>query len=82
MHKWQLQDAKAKLSEVVKSSEEEGPQEITVRGRPAAVVLSVTDYKRLRHPKPGFVEFIRNSPLAGSGIVVMRDRSRTRPVKL
>ena len=40
MSSWQLQEAKARLSELVKSAEHEGPQEITVHGRPAAVVLS------------------------------------------
>lgn len=35
---WQLQEAKNKLSEVIRRAREEGPQTITVRGEPAAVV--------------------------------------------
>ena len=44
---WQLQEAKARLSELVKSAQQKGPQQITVHGKPAAVVLSCTDYDRL-----------------------------------
>lgn len=37
---WQLQEAKNKLSEVIRRAREEGPQIITVRGEPAAVVTA------------------------------------------
>ncbi len=37
---WQLQEAKNKLSEVIRRAREEGPQTITVRGEEAAVVSS------------------------------------------
>lgn len=82
MHSWQLQDAKARLSEVVKSAHSEGPQEITLHGRPAAVVLSTEDYARLTGSKPGLVEFLRKSPLCGAEIELDRDRSLTREVAL
>lgn len=64
MSTWQLQEAKGKFSEVVKLALSEGPQGITVRGEPVAVLISRAEYTRLTHPKPGFVAFIRNSPLA------------------
>ena len=35
---WQLQEAKNKLSEVIRRAREEGPQTITVRGEPAVLV--------------------------------------------
>ena len=41
---WQLQEAKNRLSEVIRRARDEGPQTITVRGEPAAVVSS-TDRK-------------------------------------
>ena len=40
MSTWQLQEAKCKLSEVVERALSEGPQGITVRGEPAAVLIS------------------------------------------
>jgi antitoxin Phd len=80
--RWQLQEVKARLSEVVKTAAKEGPQEITVHGETAAVLLSGNDYARLAKPKPRFVEFLRRSPLAGTDLKVVRDRSRDRPVDL
>jgi len=82
MARWQLQDAKARFSEVVKSSQEHGPQEISVRGKPAAVVLSRRDYDRLRSRKPSFVEFLRHSPLVGVDLDVPRDPSPPRDAPL
>jgi antitoxin Phd len=82
MASWQLQDAKARFSELVRSAEDEGPQEITVHGRPAAVVLSKTDYDRIKKKKASFVEFMRTSPLVGVDLEIRRDRSPVRTVKL
>jgi antitoxin Phd len=82
MRRWQLQEAKARLSELLRSSVAEGPQEITVHGRAAAVVVSKADYDRLRAKKPSFVEFLRRSPLAGLELHVRRDRSPVRKVDL
>jgi prevent-host-death family protein len=81
MRRWQLQDAKARLSEVVRSAQS-GPQEITLRGEAAVVVLAKGDYDRLRGRKDSFVAFLRRSPLAGVRIDVERDRSRVRKVRL
>ena len=38
---WQLQEAKNKLSELVKAARRAGPQTISVRGKGAVVVVSV-----------------------------------------
>ena len=45
---WQLQEAKNKLSQVLKDADSSGPQYITVHGKNAAVVLSTRDYERLK----------------------------------
>ncbi|MFZ5483356.1 MAG: type II toxin-antitoxin system Phd/YefM family antitoxin [Pseudomonadota bacterium] len=82
MHRWQLQEAKARFSEVVKSAVSEGPQEITLRGRPAAVVLSAEDYARLAVRKPGLVDFLRQSPLVGIDLTIDRDPSPVREIAL
>ncbi len=86
MQTWQLQDAKAKLSEVVKRARTDGPQEITVRGEPAVVVLTRAKYERLVKPQPSLVELIRSSPLAEwdleGGLDLERDCSPTRDVRL
>jgi prevent-host-death family protein len=82
MGRWQLQDAKARFSEVVRSSQEGGPQEITVHGKPTAVVLSKADYDRLKGTRPSLVSFLRKSPLAGLRLEISRDRSAARDPRL
>lgn len=47
MEQWKLEDAKARLSEVVRRAGTTGPQLVTVRGREAAVILAPEQYKRL-----------------------------------
>lgn len=82
MSNWQLQDAKARLSEVVKKATQEGPQHITLHGEPAAVVLSEADYQRLGKRRKRFVDFIRSSPLRGVELDLTRDHSPPRKVRL
>ncbi|MGA2988454.1 MAG: type II toxin-antitoxin system prevent-host-death family antitoxin [Terriglobia bacterium] len=47
MERWKLEDAKARLSEVVRLAGTSGPQMVTVRGREAAVILAPEQYQRL-----------------------------------
>ena len=82
MATWQLQEAKGKFSEVVKRALSEGPQGITVRGEPVAVLISGAEYARLTHPKPGFVEFMRGSPMAGLALDIERQPDLTREITL
>ena len=81
MRRWQLQEAKARLSEVVKSARE-GPQEISVRGEPAAVVLSIEEYERLKKKKLSLAEFVRRSGLVGVDLDLERDMSPARDIDL
>jgi prevent-host-death family protein len=59
--KWQLQEAKAMLSQVVKSAARE-PQIITVRGEEKVVILSMDEYKKIKPKKQSLFEFLQNSP--------------------
>jgi len=63
--RWQLQEAKARFSEVVRRAAECGPQHVTVNGEERAVVLSAEDYVRLRGQPTGraLVDLMANSPL-------------------
>jgi len=78
MRTWQLQQAKARLSEVIKQASKEGPQTITMRGEPTAVVISKDEYERMKHPRGSFVEFMRTSPLYGVDLDLRREQSLTR----
>jgi prevent-host-death family protein len=55
---WQLQDAKARFSELVRRAREQGPQHVTVRGEPAVVVVSEEDFARLTSSHPSIVDHI------------------------
>jgi len=82
MRQWQLQDAKAKFSEVVKLANQEGPQEITMRGQPTAILISLGDFEKIKGKKPSLVTFLRSSPLVGLDLDMERDKSPTRDIKL
>jgi antitoxin Phd len=47
MATWQLQEAKAKFSELVDKAEKEGAQVITRRGIETAVIIPISEWKRL-----------------------------------
>ena len=79
---WQLQQAKNKLSEVVQNAREQSPQVITVRGKPAAVVLDYETYRRYARPKQSLAEFMRASPLVDTDLDLTRSRDTGRDVDL
>lgn len=63
---WQLQEARNRLSLVVHQALHDGPQTITLRGKPAAVVVSYDEYRKLSAPRTGLSQFFRQSPLNGT----------------
>jgi prevent-host-death family protein len=62
---WNLQDAAAKLSEVVDLAQAGKPQVILRRGTPAAAVVSMSDYQSM-HPSKSLISFLLRSPLMHS----------------
>ena len=83
MHTWQMQDAKAKLSEVVKCAQQDGPQDITLHGRSVAVVLSRETFERLTGNSQSLLDFMQSSPMQGlDDLEFERDQSPTRDIPL
>ncbi|OGA45641.1 MAG: prevent-host-death protein [Betaproteobacteria bacterium RIFCSPLOWO2_12_FULL_62_58] len=80
--KWQLQQAKNRLSEVVRRAQREGPQVITLHGSDAAVVVSAKDYGNLSRPKGKLVDFFRKSPLVGVDLALTRSKDTGREIDL
>ena len=80
--KWQLQEAKNRLSEVVRKARSEGPQVITLHGADAAVVVSTQDFGRLSRPKGKLVDFFRKSPLVGVKLDLKRSKDTGRKIEL
>lgn len=82
MDKWQLQEAKNRLSEVVRKARREGPQVITLHGADAAVVVSAQDFVRLSGRKGKLVAFFRKSPLVGVDLDLSRRSDTGRKLDL
>lgn len=62
MQSWQMQEAKARMSELLKMTQDQ-PQQITVHGKPVAVVMSVQQYEALANTQMSLTAFMRQSPL-------------------
>lgn len=83
MEIWQLQEAKAKLSQFVQDAISLGPQQISVRGKVAGVFLSQKDYDKLvKYKKKNLVEIMQNSPLYGLDLDLKRDQTGLREIDL
>jgi prevent-host-death family protein len=83
MQTWQMQTAKARFSDVVRSAKSDGPQDITIHGKSVAVVLSRELYDRLSGNTQSLVQFMQSSPLYGmEDVVFERDKSVVRGVSL
>jgi antitoxin Phd len=56
---WQLQDAKARFSELVDTTIRDGPQVVSRRGVDAVVVVPVEEWRRLRESaRPSMKELL------------------------
>ena len=61
---WQIQEAKQRFSELIRSVQSEGPQFVTRHGEEIAVVIDIEEYHRL-HPAPRpktFKEWLLSGP--------------------
>lgn len=81
MTSWQLQTAKARFSELIRTAKTKGPQVITWHGHEEAVVLSKKDYDHLKGKKTGLVQFFKDSPFQGSDLKISRNKSVSRKIE-
>ena len=81
---WKLEDAKARLSELVRLAKEQGPQRVTVYGKDAVVVMSADDYARIApaREQPSLHALLSNSPLRDLDMSPAHERSPVREVEL
>ena len=63
MGTWQLQDAKARFSELLDTAKKKGPQVVTRRGVEEAVVLSMEEWRRIQaSQRPNIKEVLLSGP--------------------
>ena len=67
MGQWQLQEAKARFSQMIRLAQDE-PQLITVHGQETAVVLSKAEYDRLTRQKPLLTTVMQSVPIGDDEI--------------
>jgi prevent-host-death family protein len=80
---WQLQEAKARFSELVRRAEGGEAQVVTKHGVPHVVVVDVATYERLTASGGGLVDAILAAPrFEADELPLERDPSPGRPVDL
>jgi prevent-host-death family protein len=83
-NRWRLQDAKARLSEVVRQAQQRGPQRVTLHGRDAVVVVRADEFDRLQRPVSGrdIIAALASSPLVDVNVDRLSVKSPVRDVNL
>ncbi len=82
--RWSLQDAKTRLSHVVKEAQRSGPQRVTLHGKDAAVIVGAEEFDRLQRPVSGsdIVRALATSPLKDVAFERLTIKSRVRDIDL
>jgi len=73
-HRWQLQEAKNQLSQVVENAMTLQPQIITRHGKEAVVVVSYPEWSRRASPRKRLVDVLRRCPAPDFEIPHDRDK--------
>ena len=79
MATWQLQEAKSRFSELVEETLTNGPQTVTRRGVEAVVVISLAEFKRMKHG--GLKNLLLNAP-RGEPLEIERSTEPVREIAL
>lgn len=82
MSVWQVQDAKARFSEFLNAALRRGPQVVSRRGIPTAVLVPIDEWKRLKEgSRPSLKELLlAEEPRIDGDLAPPRGRLRRRPV--
>ncbi len=72
MKSWNLQDAKARLSELVDRARLGDAQVILRRGKPAAVLIAYEAFEREQPTAQSVLSFLQRGPLGDADFAVLR----------
>jgi antitoxin Phd len=79
---WPVQDAKARFSELLDTAQREGPQVVTRRGREAAVLVPIEQWRRLQAAaRPSLKELLLAPAARTERLVPPRGHARRRTVQ-
>lgn len=83
MSRWQVQDAKARFSELLEETLKKGPQVVTRRGVEAAVLVPIEEWRRMQQTsRPGLKELLLGDGPRFDNLVPLRGRLRRRSSSL
>ncbi|HQC27494.1 MAG TPA: type II toxin-antitoxin system Phd/YefM family antitoxin [Treponemataceae bacterium] len=71
---WQLQDAKARFSELFTKAQTDGPQKISRHGKEIAYIVSEKDFQK--NQRENFVDFLLSAPKIDLDIERIQDHAR------
>jgi prevent-host-death family protein len=78
---WQVQDAKARFSELLDAAVKKGPQVVTRRGVKTAVLVPIEEWERLQKAtRPGLKEWLLAPEPRSDDLIFERGKLRSRPV--
>ena len=79
MSVWPVQDAKARFSELLQTCLTEGPQLVTRRGEEAAVLVSISEWRRLKQcTRPSLKELLLSDEAKGELTLSARGQAKRR----
>jgi len=79
--RWQVQDAKQRFSELIRTAHADGPQVVTRHGEEVAVVIDIADYQRLKGEIIEFKDYLRSGQ-AFEDLDLSRSTERPRNIDL
>ena len=82
MKSWPVQDAKARFSEFLEACLQNGPQMVTKRGREAAVLVPVSQWRRVHAAaRPSLKELLLADAARSEELTAPRGLARRRPLE-
>lgn len=79
---WQVQEAKAKFSELLETSRAAGPQIVTKRGVNAAVLVSIEEWERMKQlARSGLKDLLLSPEARTESLTPLREKRRSRGAK-
>lgn len=79
---WQIQEAKAKFSQVIEEATHKGYQTITKKGEPIAVILSKKEFDKMVQPETSFLDFFKSAPYPDLELDIQRSKELPRKIDL
>jgi antitoxin Phd len=80
MPSWQVQDAKARFSELLDAAIEKGPQIVTRRGVEAAVLVPIEEWRRLQQSPRDLKSLLLAPTPRFDNMIPSRGKLKLRPV--